>query len=235
MKINWEKTSGAPEVLARHVAGDLNKFIVFCKDKEHLNVMEEEVRTWFRKAIGKKRQSYRVISGDADSAENLNAFRNAKDKNTVHLLLCIDMLNEGIHIDDVCGVILLRPTQSPIVFYQQIGRCIQVGMRHVPIVFDFVNNFRSVRATNFLAALDEGRLEERCRRASLGLAEHCPSIEIVDETKDVVALFAEIEERLSWKAEKLARTEDFCNRYKSLDNLPKQNSEDAVDRETRRG
>ena len=32
-----------------------------------------------------------------------------------HLLLyCIDMLNEGIHVADVDGVILLRPTVSPI-------------------------------------------------------------------------------------------------------------------------
>lgn len=37
------------------------------------------------------------------------------------------MLNEGIHVDDVDGVILLRPTVSPIIYLQQIGRALSAG------------------------------------------------------------------------------------------------------------
>ncbi|MDM8564249.1 hypothetical protein QUF74_01190 [Candidatus Halobeggiatoa sp. HSG11] len=43
-------------------------------------------------------------------------------------LFTINMLNEGLHIADVGAVILLRPTESPIIFYQQIGRCLQVDV-----------------------------------------------------------------------------------------------------------
>ncbi len=68
----------------------------------------------------------------------------------IHLLFCIDMLNEGLHVPDAAGVILVRPTESPRVFYQQIGRCIQAGSGNTPIIFDFVNNFRNISANNFI-------------------------------------------------------------------------------------
>ncbi len=67
------------------------------------------------------------------------------------------MLNEGLHIADVVAVILLRPTESQIVFYQQIVRCLQVDVEHTPIIFDFVNNFKSIRANDFLESLQEAR------------------------------------------------------------------------------
>ena len=43
------------------------------------------------------------------------------------------MFNEGIHVADVDGVILFRPTISPIIYKQQIGRALskmKEGMLH---------------------------------------------------------------------------------------------------------
>ena len=37
-------------------------------------------------------------------------------------IFSVDILNEGIDIVEVNQVIMLRPTQSPIVFIQQLGR-----------------------------------------------------------------------------------------------------------------
>lgn len=54
------------------------------------------------------------------------------------------MLNEGIHVDDVDGVILLRPTVSPIIYLQQIGRALSAGSEKTPVIFDLVNNFDSL-------------------------------------------------------------------------------------------
>ena len=229
-KVDWEKTKGIPHILAEHIDTSLNKFIVFCRNKEHLDSMEEEVRKWFREALGIRRESYRVVSGDSDSDDNLDRFRHATDSRKVHLLFCIDMLNEGIHMEDVSGVVLLRPTESPTVFYQQIGRCIQVGLRHVPVIFDFVNNFRSIRANDFLGDLDNALLTETHRRASFGLSESSMAFDITDETRDVVEILERIEESISAKAVVLAQTERFCRRYKSLDNLPKQRAEDPRER-----
>ncbi len=126
-KLDWEQTAGIPEILKKHLTSDINKLIVFCKDQEHLDSMEVEVQRWFQKArIHKWRKVYRVLTADPESDKNLEAFKQVQSKNTVHLLFTINMLNEVLHIADVGAVILLRPTESPIVFYQQIGRCLQV-------------------------------------------------------------------------------------------------------------
>ena len=44
------------------------------------------------------------------------------------LLFCIDMLNEGVHVEGISGVILFRPTISPIIYKQQIARLDSIGM-----------------------------------------------------------------------------------------------------------
>ncbi|MDA7659791.1 Helicase associated domain protein [Akkermansiaceae bacterium] len=202
-KIDWEKTSGVPQILKKYLSENLNnKFIVFCKNKEHLDELEDEVRKWIRKTkLFEDRETYRVYSGYKKSDANLEAFLEAKDKNTAHILLSIDMLNEGIHAPDVGAVLLFRPTESPRIFYQQIGRCLQVGTNSKPIIFDFVNNFQSIRAGDFLNDLQEAGETERELREEFGLStDYLPEIHVHDESRAILETFQEIDERLgSWE------------------------------------
>ena len=185
-------------ILKKHLRPEINKFIIFCKDKDHLDQMEVEVQRWFQKSgMHRWRKVYRVLSDDPESDKNLEDFKAAKSKDTAHLLFAIDMLNEGLHIFDVGSVILLRPTKSPRIFYQQIGRCMQVNVESAPIIFDLVNNFQSIRANDFLENLNEARDAERKRRADFALEDYTPEIHITDETKDILEVFEEISERLS--------------------------------------
>lgn len=57
-------------------------------------------------------------------------------------IFTVDIFNEGVDIPDVNQVLLLRPTQSPIIFIQQLGR----GLRKAPgkeyvVVVDFIGNY----------------------------------------------------------------------------------------------
>ncbi|MDB4483108.1 Helicase associated domain protein [Akkermansiaceae bacterium] len=200
-KIDWEKTSGVPQILKKYLSENLNnKFIVFCKNKDHLDELEDEVRKWIRKTkLFEDRETYRVYSGYKKSDANLEAFLEAKDKHTAHILLSIDMLNEGIHAPDVGAVLLFRPTESPRIFYQQIGRCLQVGTNSKPIIFDFVNNFQSIRAGDFLNDLQEAGETERELREEFGLsADYLPEIQVHDESRAILETFQEINERLGF-------------------------------------
>ena len=87
----------------------------------------------------------------------MKAFKSADTATGVHLLFSINMLNEGLHVNEVSGVVLLRPTESPNIFYQQIGRCLKAGLSYSPVIFDFVNNFRSIRTHDFLYDLEFAR------------------------------------------------------------------------------
>lgn len=154
----WNSTIGVPNILRKYIDGSTNKFIVFCKNKKHLEEAENIVYKWFKNAnIMNDIKLYRLIHQDGKkrNEETLREFRNG-DSNSIHLLFSIDILNEGIHIDST-GVILLRETSSPIVFFQQIGRALSVGDSNKPIIFDFVNNFNSLKGHAFKNSLTESR------------------------------------------------------------------------------
>jgi superfamily II DNA or RNA helicase len=189
-RLNWENTSGIPEILKKHLVPGINKVIVFCRNEEHLDEMEAEVPRWFQKAKSHRwRKIYRVLSADSASDTNLEEFRSANNRDTLHLLFAIDMLNEGLHIPDVGAVILLRPTESPIIFYQQIGRCMQVDTAHTPTIFDFVNNFKSIKSNDFLKDLETCNDIQNARRNSFGLPQRALNVRIIDETKEIMTVF----------------------------------------------
>lgn len=197
-QLDWENSKGVPEILKKHLTGkSLKKFVVFCEGIEHLDKMEIEVEKWFQKAGFKNRTRFRVHSKQTEK-ENKNIIKCFGDigNNNVSLLFAVDMLNEGIHIESVDGVILLRPTESPIIFYQQIGRCLQVGNDN-PIIFDLVNNFSSIKAKNFVNDLNEAKNQEGKELNKDGVFNDIPEFNVTDETKEIVELLDKISSQLN--------------------------------------
>jgi superfamily II DNA or RNA helicase len=201
MKNKLEKSKGIPVILKKYLDVNSGKFIVFCKNKEHLNEMKQIVVGWFKKAkISNKIETYTIYSDYANGESEFNEFKNNRNKNSIKLLFTIDMLNEGIHVDDITGVILLRPTSSPIIYYQQMGRAIDAGNREQPLIFDFVNNFNNVGVRGFLTNLRE--LTEKRKKESE--KRYCGDTEeevikeftIYDETLEIQELFSQLEDRL---------------------------------------
>ena len=91
-----------------------------------------------------------VLSGEDSSEARERAIerlvKEQNDDRALDYLITVDIFNEGVDIPEVNQVLLLRPTQSAIVFVQQLGR----GLRKAPhkefvTVLDFIglyeNNF----------------------------------------------------------------------------------------------
>lgn len=117
------------------------KWVIFCKDKKNLEDIYTACVDWFNAT-----PIIYVINSDKDTVENdktLLDFRNSKVG--INVLLCINMLNEGVHIKDLNGVIMLRKTDSPILFLQQLGRSLEVGKDFKPVIFDLIGNYRGLR------------------------------------------------------------------------------------------
>ena len=219
-KIDWEKTSGIPEIFKRHIPIDdkPKKFIVFCQNKNHLADMELDVQKWILKAFGREwdRKAFTIIS-EIDKRINertIDEFKSANSSKTIYLMFSIDMFNEGLHLPDVDGVILLRPTQSDRIFLQQIGRCLQVGSTSAhPLIFDLVNNFMSLRSFNFRERLDNSSRKYNKRREQLGLDPRTVDVEIIDESKNIVELFDKIVgEVLPWNIQ-FGYLKDYIDGY----------------------
>ena len=109
-------------------------------------------------------------------------------------MFSIEMLNEGVHIEGVDGVILLRPTASPILYKQQIGRALSVSGNKTPIIFDFVNNFDSL---NYIDLLREQVY--KYQNEGQNISEECDDtyFEICDEILDARIIFKQLQQNLS--------------------------------------
>lgn len=142
MRSQIEKSYGMPIILNKNIKDKKGKFIVFCKKKKHLREIKETVIGWFKTAGFKEINTYEVYS----DYENKDAEYKAFCEDTSHslkLLFCVNMLNEGLHLKNISGVLLLRPTRSMLVFLQQIGRAIEANNTNTPVIIDAVNNFSS--------------------------------------------------------------------------------------------
>ena len=145
IKRNMAEAQGIDEIFKCHMPNRFAKLIVFCRNLEHIAQCREDMHRWL--GPGKKIREYVCRSDEKAADIELNAFAGDNERNAIRLLYCVDMLNEGIHIKDVDGVVMLRPTISPIVYLQQIGRCLACSSdgSTSPVIFDLVNNYESAR------------------------------------------------------------------------------------------
>lgn len=193
-----ERADGLPEIFRKHLPDRTGKYIVFCAGLKHMQEMIEKVPEWFA-GIDREPRIYPVFSEDPEADKSLTAFR-ADCSAHLKLLFCIDMLNEGIHVEDISGVILLRPTVSPVIYKQQIGRALSAGKKKDTVIFDIVLNIENLCSIG--AVGEEMRTVMDCYR-SQGRAKEIVNGEfrVIDEVKDCVRLFRKLKETLgaSWE------------------------------------
>ena len=124
--------------------GATQKWIIFCRDKDSLDEIREICKTWFVSV-----PSLYVIHSDKYRSDNRRILKEFREsKSGVNVMLCIDMLNEGVHIKDIDGIIMLRKTDSPIIFLQQLGRALEAGKTTQPLIYDLVGNYKDLKVEN---------------------------------------------------------------------------------------
>ena len=140
-----QQADGPAEIFARHMKKD-GKYIVFCCGRGHMEEMIALAGKWYR-ALDPEPMIYRATYDNHESPKEVRRF-SADRSGHLKLLFCIDMLNEGVHVADVDGAVLLRPTASPTLYLQQVGRALSIsdkGRKGQPTVFDMVDNFDSLK------------------------------------------------------------------------------------------
>ena len=177
----------------------LGKYLVFCANFDHLNEMKGLATEWFC-GVDPEPHIYTAYAEDPKTGQEFEAFKADKSAH-LKLLYCIDMLNEGIHVEGVDGVILLRPTVSPTIYKQQVGRALAAGGKKTPIIFDIVMNIENLCSI--------GAVEEEWKEAVYTLRgkggedkTFTGHFQIIDEVKDCRRLFTQLNETLtaSWDA-----------------------------------
>lgn len=59
-------------------------------------------------------------------------------------ILSVDIFSEGVDVPEINQVIMLRPTESPIVFIQQLGRGVRkTDEKEYVVILDFIGNYKN--------------------------------------------------------------------------------------------
>jgi len=123
-------------------SGDRVKGLIFCSRIDESKELSAKFNTAGFRTI--------ALNGDASEDERIRAFdqlamneEDATDEmQPLDYIFSVEILNEGVDIVEVNQVIMLRPTESPIVFIQQLGRGLRKadGKEYV-VILDFIGNY----------------------------------------------------------------------------------------------
>lgn len=117
----------------------------FCCSRAHA---EEMAKEFSKRGI----PSVAVYSNaDGEFSEDRSAaIRKLKDED-IRVIFSVDMFNEGVDITSVDMVLFLRPTESPIIFLQQLGRGLRrsKGKEYLNVL-DFIGNYENAGRVRFL-------------------------------------------------------------------------------------
>lgn len=189
-----EQADGLDKVFEHHITNKSGKYIVFCANKEHMDEMVSHVPEWFAR-VNAEVAVYEAYSDDPGTDKAFADFK-ADESDRLKLLFCIDMLNEGVHVEGISGVILFRPTISPIIYKQQIGRALTAGDNSAPLILDVVNNFEGLCS---IAGLQGEMQEAVCRLNANGEGNKIITerFEVIEQVHDCRVLFERLQASLS--------------------------------------
>lgn len=132
-------------------SGDKVKGLIFCSSIKETEELSEKFNHMINPSTGQKFRTI-ALNGSASEQERQNVFErlamNKEDATADHepldYIFSVEILNEGVDIVEVNQVIMLRPTQSPIVFIQQLGRGLRkaYGKEYV-VILDFIGNYNN--------------------------------------------------------------------------------------------
>ncbi|MFT9849491.1 DUF3427 domain-containing protein [Aneurinibacillus sp. REN35] len=115
--------------------GERRKALAFCAGIEHARYMAEEFNRRGCCAV--------CLTGEDSPQYRMEVIRRLEsDTDPLEFIFTVDIFNEGVDIPSLNLILFLRPTESPTIFIQQLGRGLRKaeGKEYVTIL-DFIGNY----------------------------------------------------------------------------------------------
>lgn len=120
-------------------SGNRRKALVFCSRKREAELLSEE--------FNKRGYASVALTGDDSQEKRFDAIdrlTNDDNPNNLEFIFTVDIFNEGVDIPEINQVLLVRPTESPIIFIQQLGRGLRkYKNKDYVVILDFIGNYRN--------------------------------------------------------------------------------------------
>lgn len=108
--------------------------IAFCVSVRHAEFMAEQFKAAGLAAM--------AVTGGTDR-DVRHGIPSRLARGDIQVVCTCDLYNEGVDLPDVNTLLLLRPTQSPVLFEQQLGRGLRLAQgKESCLVLDFVGRYR---------------------------------------------------------------------------------------------
>ena len=157
----------------------------FCCSRAHA---EEMAKEFCKRGI----PSVAVYSNaDGEFSEDRSVAIGKLKKGEIRVIFSVDMFNEGVDITSVDMVLFLRPTESPIIFLQQLGRGLRrsKGKEYLNVL-DFIGNYENAGRVRFLlTGKDLSRQEAYIPADRSSVPDDC----LIDFDMRLIDLFAEMD------------------------------------------
>ncbi len=159
----------------------------FCCSRRHA---EEMAKEFCKRGI----EAVAVYSNaDGEFSEDRDKAIKKLKKQEIKMIFSVDMFNEGVDIATLDMVMFLRPTESPIVFLQQLGRGLRISKgKEYLNVLDFIGNYEKAgRAPLLLSGGKDFGEKAAHDYADIEYPDDC----IVDFDMRLIDLFKELEKK----------------------------------------
>ena len=159
----------------------------FCCSRVHA---EEMAREFCRRGI----PSVAVYSNaEGEFSEDRGVAIEKLKQGEIKVIFSVDMFNEGVDITSVDMVMFLRPTESPIVFLQQLGRGLRKSKgKEYLNVLDFIGNYEKAGRVRFLLT---GKSLSETGQYHPADTSFFPDDCLVDFDMKLIDLFAEMDKK----------------------------------------
>ena len=120
-------------------SGTTTNGLVFCSSKREALALSDKFND---------RGYFTVVLTGEDSQEKreeaINRLTSKNIEEKIDYIFTVDIFNEGVDIPEINQVIMLRPTESPIVFVQQLGRGLRKAAdKEYVVILDFIGNYKN--------------------------------------------------------------------------------------------
>lgn len=120
-------------------SGERVKGLVFCSSKREARTLSDKFNSRGYNTLtltGEDNQEKREEAIERLVSDDVN--------DRLDYIFTVDIFNEGVDIPEINQVVMLRPTESPIVFVQQLGRGLRKaeGKEYV-VILDFIGNYKN--------------------------------------------------------------------------------------------
>ena len=140
-------------------SGDKVRGLMFCSSKEEAHSLSAILNNDGYKTI--------ALTGDNTQTEREEAIRKL-NSSELQYILTVDIFNEGIDIPFLNQIVMLRQTQSSIIFIQQLGRGLRKhDSKEYVTIIDFIGNYKNNYLIPIALSGDQSMNKDNVRRKTV--------------------------------------------------------------------